>query len=145
MFEAFLFYDVFVSICYFIIMGAFVITKRFDGSYKFVFTSRKGKAIFTSAKFLLKEDCERGVEHIKLIVREDLFVKSKTAMGKHFFKIVVDGATLAVSRKFTTELRLAKGIDEVIRFMSQAETLDFSSDDFVFAEDDLLADKQEDK
>jgi hypothetical protein len=30
-------------------MGTFVISKRFDDRYKFVFTSRKGKTIFTSS------------------------------------------------------------------------------------------------
>jgi hypothetical protein len=35
-------------------MGAFVISKRFNDEYKFVFTSGKGKVIFTSLSYELK-------------------------------------------------------------------------------------------
>jgi hypothetical protein len=38
----------------------------------------------------------------------------------------------AVSRKYTTELRLQKGIKEIVQYASKSEILDFSEGDFVF-------------
>jgi hypothetical protein len=38
----------------------------------------------------------------------------------------------ATSRKYTTSLRLQKGIDEIVRYGSVSEILDFSANDFVF-------------
>ena len=46
-------------------MGAFVITKRFDEQYKYEFTSRKGKTIFTSNSFELKFECEDEIILLK--------------------------------------------------------------------------------
>jgi len=117
-------------------MGAFVVTKRFDGFFKFVFTSRKGKPIFTSSKFILKTDCENGIVVVKTAIKNNAFVSFKGNSGKYFFKIVEDDRILAVSRKFTTELRLQKGLDEIVRFSDTAETLDFSEADFIFSETD---------
>jgi len=57
MFEAFLFLITFVIRYNF--MGAFVISKRFNDEYKFVFTSRRGKVIFTSKSYELR--FEKGV------------------------------------------------------------------------------------
>jgi hypothetical protein len=122
-----------------IYMGAFVITKRFDGAYKFVFTSRKGKPIFTSSKFVLKEDCELGIVFVKNIMFDHgVYVNFKTATGKCFFKIMTDDLVLATSRKFTTELRMQKGINEIVVYGSNAEVLDFSKDDFIFSESETL-------
>ena len=42
-------------------MSAFVISKRFNDEYKFEFTSRKGKTIFTSNSFELKFECENAI------------------------------------------------------------------------------------
>jgi uncharacterized protein YegP (UPF0339 family) len=113
-------------------MGAFVISKRFDGQYKFVFTSRKGKVIFTSLSYELKFECEEGVEYFKSNVELAEFNKCKSAGGKYFFKLFLDGAPFAISRKYTTELRVQKGIDEIIKFASVSEILDFSNNDFIF-------------
>ena len=42
---------------------------------------------------------------------------------------------LANSRKFSTELMLQKGIDEIINYVHKAEILDFSENELVFSED----------
>ncbi len=115
-------------------MGAFVITKRFDGAYKFVFTSRKGKTIFTSSKFMLKEDCESGIDLIKALIHNGVSFKFKTVNGKYVFEIIKDNHILAISRKFTTELMMKKGVDEIVSHTLKAEVLDFSNEGFVFSE-----------
>ena len=47
---------------------------------------------------------------------------------------MLEDREIAVSRKYTTLLRLEKGIDEVLRFASKAEVLDFTINDFTFFE-----------
>jgi uncharacterized protein YegP (UPF0339 family) len=113
-------------------MGAFVVSKRFDGQYKFVFTSRKGKVIFTSLSYELKFECEEGVEYFKNNIDLAAFYKYKSAGGKYFFKLFLDGAPFAISRKYTTELRVQKGIDEIVKYASISEVLDFSNNDLIF-------------
>ena len=44
----------------------------------------------------------------------------------------------ATSRKYTTELLLQKGIKEIVLYGSKAETLDFSSNDLIFEEDEVV-------
>ena len=114
-------------------MGAFVISKRFNGEYKFVFTSRKGKVIFTSLGYALKKDCELGVERVKEKVTTSTYMRIKAPNGKFFFKLLQSEEVVAISRKYSTELRLQKGIDEIIRDANKAEVLDFSENNFVFA------------
>ena len=70
-------------------MGAFVISKRFDDRYKFVFTSRKGKTIFTSPSFELKMECEEIIEEIKSNLEKYSYVKARAANGKYFFKMML--------------------------------------------------------
>ncbi|MNX29801.1 hypothetical protein D3C86_599530 [compost metagenome] len=113
-------------------MGAFVISKRFNDEYKFVFTSRKGKAIFTSLSYELKFECEADIEKFKLNIDSADFLKFKSTNGKFFFKLLLGGDHFATSRKYTTQLRLQKGIDEIVKYASQSEILDFSTNDFVF-------------
>jgi uncharacterized protein len=113
-------------------MGAFVISRRFDDQYKFVFTSRKGKVIFTSLKYELKFESEEAIEYFKNNVSLATFEKHKSAGGKYFFRLLLDGATFALSRKYTTELRVQKGIDEIMKHASVSEILDFSDSDAVF-------------
>jgi uncharacterized protein YegP (UPF0339 family) len=116
----------------YIFMGAFVISKRFNGEYKFVFTSRKGKTIFTSAGYLTIEDCEKSIQMVKDSISNFTYAKLKASGGKFYFKIVLDDQLVATSRKYTTELRVQKGIDEVIAYAAKAEVLDFSTSDLVF-------------
>jgi len=113
-------------------MGAFVISKRFDDRYKFVFTSRKGKTIFTSTSFELKMDCETLIEEIKSKLDNYTYVKSRAANGKYFFKMMKEDTLVASSRKYTTPLLLQKGIDEIILAAAKSDVLDFSVNEFVF-------------
>ena len=113
-------------------MGAFVISKRFDDRYKFVFTSRKGKTIFTSPSFELKMECEEIIEEIKSNLEKYTYVKARAANGKYFFKMMLNEVVIATSRKYTTPLLLQKGIDEISRTAAKSDVLDFSVNEFVF-------------
>ena len=113
-------------------MGAFVISKRFDDRYKFVFTSRKGKTIFTSLSLELKMECEEIIEEIKSNLEKYSYVKARAANGKYFFKMMLEDAVIATSRKYTTPLLLQKGIDEISRTAAKSDVLDFSVNEFVF-------------
>lgn len=113
-------------------MGTFVISKRFDDRYKFVFTSRKGKTIFTSPSYELKMECEDSITAIRANVNEYNYVKARAANGKYFFKMMLEEATIATSRKYTTPLLLEKGIAEIIRTAVKSDILDFTINEFVF-------------
>ena len=113
-------------------MGAFVISKRFNDEYKFVFTSRKGKVIFKSLSYELKFECEEDIERFKASVELARFLKFKGSGGKYFFKLMLSDVQFATSRKYTTELLLQKGIKEIVLYASKSEILDFSSADFIF-------------
>jgi len=113
-------------------MGTFVVSKRFNGDFKFVFTSRKGKVIFTSVGCKSKEVCEVMMEEMKSNIAGFSFTKVKNAGGKNFFRLSKEGCVLANSRKYSTELMLQKGIDEIVKYVSIAEVLDFSEDNLVF-------------
>ncbi len=113
-------------------MGTFVISKRFDDHYKFVFTSRKGKTIFTSTSFELRMDCEALIDEIKRNVDHYTYVKARAANGKYFFKMMKEALHVATSRKYTTPLLLQKGIDEIVIAAAKSDVLDFSVDEFVF-------------
>jgi uncharacterized protein YegP (UPF0339 family) len=113
-------------------MGTFVITKRFNEEYKFVFASRKGKTIFTSLSYELKFECEQDIEKFKANTELATFLKFKSNAGKFYFKLLLGEIHFANSRKYSTELRLQKGIDEIIKYASKSEVLDFSINENVF-------------
>ncbi len=115
-------------------MGAFVISKRFNGEYKFVFTSRKGKVIFTSNGYATVQECETAIEVIKQKVTSESFLSGRASGGKYAFRLSINGHIIASSRKYSTELLMKKGIDEIIRYGSLAEVLDFSGADFIFTD-----------
>ena len=117
-------------------MGAFVISKRFNDEYKFEFTSRKGKAIFTSNSFELKFECEEEINLLKTTLSSAVLLKVKTSKGKYFFRLIINERLFATSRKYSTELMLQKGIDEIKQYASKAEVLDFSSDQIDFFENE---------
>lgn len=119
-------------------MGCFVLNKAFNGDYKFTFASRKGHTIFTSIGCKHKSDCELMIAAIRENVGQFAFTKIRNAGGKYFFRLSKDGLVLANSRKYSTELRLQKGIDEIIRYVSSAEVLDFSENDFVFPDPEAV-------
>ncbi|MEO8515991.1 MAG: DUF1508 domain-containing protein, partial [Flavobacterium sp.] len=60
------------------------------------------------------------------------FMKFKSPNGKYYFRLIIEEKEMAISRKYTTPLLLQKGIDEIIKYGSRSETLDFSSEAFVF-------------
>ena len=113
-------------------MGIFVITKRQSGCYKYEFTSRKGKTIFISNDFELRFECEEDIEFLKNSVGDIFFMKFKSSNGKLYFKIILNEREVAVSRKYTTQLLMQKGIDEITRSLYKSELLDFSNQDLIF-------------
>lgn len=80
-------------------------------------------------------------------IRENLsafgFTKNKNAAGKYFFRLSKEGLVLANSRKYSTELMLQKGIDEIIKYLPVAEVLDFSEGEFAFADEDVFEESDE--
>ena len=116
-------------------MGMFVISKRQSGDYKFVFTSRKGKTIFTSITLKKKEDCQSMIDGLGMHIHQFSFRRKTTPSGKHYFRLIKDGFVLATSRKYSTALMLSKGIDEILKYLPAAETLDFSENEVVFQEE----------
>lgn len=117
-------------------MGAFVISKRFNDEYKFVFTSRKGKVIFTSLSYELKFEGEEDIEKFKANIDQAKFLKFKGSGGKYFFKLMLGEVHFATSRKYTTELLLQKGIKEIVTYGARSEILDFSSSESIFEDED---------
>ncbi len=120
-------------------MGAFVISKRFDDYYKFEFTSRKGKTIFTSLRYELKFECEEGIEYFKKAIDKATFINGKSGSGKFYFKIVIDEVHFATSRKYATELMLQKGILEIKKYAQSSEILDFSFNHFEFSFNEITS------
>lgn len=118
-------------------MGAFVISKRFNDEYKFVFTSRKGKVIFTSLSYELKFEGEEDIEKFKANIDQARFLKFKGSGGKYFFKLMLGEVHFATSRKYTTELLLQKGIKEIVTYGSRSEVLDFSSSESIFEDEEV--------
>ena len=116
-------------------MGTFVITRMNNDLYKITFASRKGKTVFTTVSCKHKDDSVKMIEAIKSEITSLACTKVKSTGGKYLFRLSKDGLVLAASRKFTTELLLQKGIDEVLRSVPSAEVLDFSENDSVFAEE----------
>ncbi|MCM5662156.1 YegP family protein [Galbibacter mesophilus] len=117
-------------------MGMFVISKRKNGHFKFVFTSRKGKTIFTSIGCQQKSDCKVIINAIRQQPEMFTFTRKSTPSGKHFFRLSKGGLVLATSRKYSTPRMLEKGIDEIVKYVAAAETLDFSENEDVFAEEE---------
>ncbi|EKF56819.1 hypothetical protein I215_01355 [Galbibacter marinus] len=122
-------------------MGMFVISKRQNGDYKFVFTSRKGKTIFTSIGLKKKQDCKTMINGLAGHIHQFSFRKKSTPSGKHYFRLIKDGFVLATSRKYSTPLMLSKGIDEILKYLPEAETLDFSENDDIFKDDNKLVEQ----
>jgi uncharacterized protein len=119
-------------------MSTFVITKRFNDEYKYEFTSRKGKTIFTSCSFELQFECENEIEFLKKNLDVTTFLKSKSTSGKFFFRLLIDNKQFAVSRKYSTLLMLEKGINDILKYGHKSEVIDFSNNDFVFEEIDWV-------
>ena len=120
-------------------MGTFVITQRNNGFYKYEFTSRKGKTILISNDFELRFECEEHIDFVKKNIATVFLMKFKSKNGKLYFKMILDKKEIAVSRKYSTQLLMEKGISEIMRSFVVSEVLDFSSQDFLFpSESDLF-------
>ncbi len=115
-------------------MSTFVITKRLNDEYKFIFTSRKGNIIFTSLSYELKFECEEAIELLRNSIKETLFIKKKSTKGKFYFDVLLNDKIYATSRKFSTLLMLQKGIDGINKYLFKSEVLDFSNQDEIFQE-----------
>ena len=115
-------------------MGTFVISKRFNDEYKFEYVSRKGKTIVTSDSYELKFECEEAIDLLKESLLTCVYLRFKTSKGKCFFKVMIGEKSMAVSRRYSTELLLQKGITEIIKYAAQSEVLDFSNNDSIFAD-----------
>ncbi|MEW5674859.1 hypothetical protein ABGT15_00915 [Flavobacterium enshiense] len=111
-------------------MGTFAISKKENGLFKFEFNSRKGKTLLTSQSYKTKEECEKDIDFLKNRIENVSFLKFKTPAGKFFFKMIHNGHIHGISRKFTTELLLLKGLDEIQSKFTESEILDFSQDIF---------------
>jgi uncharacterized protein YegP (UPF0339 family) len=114
-------------------MATFVITKRLNDLYKYELTSRKGKTIFTSRSFELRFECEEDIAKLKKSLEAVFFMRFKSPKGKFYFKLILNEEEIAISRKYSTQLLVEKGITEIMKYTLQAEVLDFSSQDDIFA------------
>ena len=113
-------------------MGTFVISQRLTGLYKYEFTSRKGKTIFTSNDFELRFEAEEEILRLKAMIESVVFMRFRSSRGKFYFKIILDKSEVAKSRQYTTQLLMQKGVDEILRTLAVSEILDFSSSDEIF-------------
>ena len=114
-------------------MATFVITKRLNGEYKYELTSRKGKTIFTSNSFELRFECEEHITYLQENIERLVFMRFRSGNGKFFVRLILDEKEIAVSRKYSTQLLLEKGINEIVKYGEMAEILDFSADEDIFA------------
>jgi hypothetical protein len=119
-------------------MGTFVISKRLNGDFKFIFATRKGKTIFTSIGCKSKSDCEKMMDAIQQNIEQFTLTRSRNAAGKYFFRLAKDGLVLATSRKFSTEFMVQKGINNIKEHLPNSEILDFSENNFVFPDASLV-------
>lgn len=124
-------------------MGAFVISKRLNGEYKFIFATRRGKTIFTSIGCKNKSDCEKMIAAIQENIEQFTLTRSKSGAGKFFFRLAKDGLVLATSRKFSTEFMFQKGIANLREHIPNSEILDFSENDFVFPDAETVFAEEE--
>jgi uncharacterized protein YegP (UPF0339 family) len=115
-------------------MGTFVISRKNNDEYKFEFVSRKGKTILVSGGYELRFECEEEIEVVKASLETCNYLRFKTTKGKCFFKLMLNERVLAASRKYATELMMHKGIEEIIKYASKAEVLDFSGGDSIFSD-----------
>ena len=74
----------------------------------------------------------KEIERLKNSIEKCVFMRFKSSSGKFFFRIILEEHEVAVSRKYTTQLLLQKGIDEIVKYAHKAEFLDFSSAEDVF-------------
>lgn len=113
-------------------MATFVISKKLSGHYKYELNTRRGKTIFISNAFELRFECEDEIELLKKSIDKLFFMRFRSPAGKFYFKILLNDKELAVSRKYSTQLMLEKGINEILKYGAKAEYLDFSKSEDIF-------------
>lgn len=118
-------------------MSAFVISLKENGKFKYTYNSRKGNTILTSMEYTSKEAIHGTINFLKQHLDRVSFYKFRTPSGKYFFKLAIEDNIYATSRKFNTELRFQKGIEEVERSFLEAEILDFTVDIFSTSQEEL--------
>ena len=95
-------------------MSTFVISKRYNGDYKFVFASRKGKTIFTSIACKHKSDCERMI----LVIKENMslfaFTKVKKASNKFFLDYLKTVWSWLIAENFRQSLCCKKELMKLL-------------------------------
>lgn len=111
-------------------MSAFVISLKENGKFKYTFNSRKGNTVLTSMEYTSREAIHGTINFLKQNIERVSFYKFRTPSGKYFFRLAIEDNIYATSRKFNTELRFQKGIEEVERRFLEAEILDFTVDIF---------------
>ncbi len=113
-------------------MATFVISKKLSGHYKYELNTRRGKTIFISNAFELRFECEDEIELLKKSIDKLFFMRFRSPAGKFYFKIILNDKEVAVSRKYSTQLMLEKGINEILKYGAKAEYLDFSKSQDIF-------------
>ncbi len=111
-------------------MSAFVISLKENGKFKYTFEHRRGKTLMTSMEYPSKEAIRSTINFLKNNIELISFLKFRTPGGKLFFKLAIGDNIYATSRRFTTELRYEKAINEINTNFDLAEILDFSVDIF---------------
>ena len=89
---------------------------------------------FVTAGHNRREVSEQIIAALQENLEDFSFTKMRTGSGKYFFRISRNGLVLATSRKFSTELMLKKGLDQILKYVPEAVTLDFSEEEPVFPE-----------
>lgn len=111
-------------------MGTFVLSIKENGDYKYTYNNRRGKTIVTSISFKDKIDCLESIVLLKRGFETLSFPKFKTSSGKFFFRVILDGNVHCASRKFTTVLRMEKGMNDIMKYFTSGEILDFTESVF---------------
>ncbi|KUF41992.1 hypothetical protein AS361_13185 [Myroides marinus] len=111
-------------------MSAFVISLKDNGKYKYTFEHRRGKTLMTSVEYSSVEAIHSNIEFLRTNFSSLNFIKFKTPSGKHYFRLAIDKKIFANSRRFNTELRFEKAMEEIKSNFANAEILDLSFDIF---------------
>jgi len=111
-------------------MSAFVISLKDNGKYKYTFEHRRGKTLMTSVEYASIEAIHSNIEFLRTNFSSLNFIKFKTPSGKHYFRLAIDKKIFANSRRFNTELRFEKAMEEIKSNFANAEILDLSFDIF---------------
>ncbi|MEC4112891.1 hypothetical protein [Myroides pelagicus] len=111
-------------------MSAFVISLKENGKYKYTFEHRRGKTLFTSVEYSSLDAAQDNIVYLRDNFDALNFMRFKTPSGKYFFRLAIAKKIYGNSRRFNTELRFEKALEEIQANFFQAEILDLSFDIF---------------